>query len=70
MCRARQTAGERSIISDLRLSTFPRSSRSYEAAGVKFDEPYSTTRHKGYASAMFTGPGGEAVELTEGLRKF
>jgi len=41
-----------------------------EEAGVKFDEAYSTTRHKGYASAMFTGPGGESVELTEGLRKF
>jgi hypothetical protein len=37
---------------------------------VKFDETYSTTRHKGYASAMFTGPGGEVVELTEGLRNF
>jgi len=44
--------------------------KKLEAAGVKFDEPYSTTRHKGYASAMFTGNGGEAVELTEGLRKF
>jgi hypothetical protein len=41
-----------------------------EGAGVKFDEPYSTTRHKSYASATFTGPGGEVVELTEGLRKF
>ncbi len=44
--------------------------KKLEEAGVKFDEPYSTTRHKGYASAMFTGPGGEVVELTEGLRKF
>jgi Glyoxalase/Bleomycin resistance protein/Dioxygenase superfamily len=44
--------------------------KKLEAAGVKFDEPYSKTRHKSYASAMFTGPGGEAVELTEGLRKF
>jgi hypothetical protein len=44
--------------------------RLEQEAGVKFDEPYSTTRHKGYASAMFTGPGGESVELTEGLRKF
>jgi hypothetical protein len=41
-----------------------------EQAGIKFDEPYSTTRHKSYASATFTGPGGEIVELTEGLRKF
>ncbi len=44
--------------------------KKLEAAGMKFDEPYSTTRHKSYASAMFTGPGGESVELTEGLRKF
>src|SRR5712692_6870124 len=44
--------------------------KKLEAAGVKFDEPFSTTRHKGYTSAMFTGPGGESVELTEGLRKF
>jgi hypothetical protein len=44
--------------------------KKLEAEGVKFDEPYSTTRHKGYASAMFTGPGGEVVELTEGLRNF
>jgi catechol 2,3-dioxygenase-like lactoylglutathione lyase family enzyme len=44
--------------------------KKLEAAGVTFDEPYSTTRHKGYASAMFTGPGGEIVELTEGLRKY
>src|SRR5216684_1779958 len=44
--------------------------KKLEAAGVKFDEPYSTTRHKSYAGAMFTGPGGEVVELTEGLRKF
>jgi len=44
--------------------------KKLEGAGVKFDEPYSTTRHKGYASAMFTGPGGETVELTEGLRNF
>ena len=44
--------------------------KKLEAAGVKFDEPYSTTRHKSYASATFTGPGGEVVELTEGLRKF
>jgi len=43
--------------------------KKLEAAGVKFDEPYSTTRRKSYASAIFTGPGGESVDLTEGLRK-
>jgi len=44
--------------------------KKLEAAGVKFDEPYSKKRHKGYASAMFTAVGGETIELTEGLNKF
>lgn len=44
--------------------------KKLEAAGMKFDEPYSKTRYKSFASAMFTGPGGESVQLTEGLRKF
>jgi hypothetical protein len=52
------------------VTNLPAFVKKLEAAGVKFDEPYSATRHKGYASAMFTGPGGESVELTEGLRKF
>ena len=52
------------------VTNLPAFVKKLEAAGVKFDEPYSKTRHKGYASAMFTGPGGEVVELTEGLRKF
>ena len=52
------------------VTNLPAFIKKLEAAGVKFDEPYSKTRHKGYASAMFTGPGGESVELTEGLRKF
>ncbi len=44
--------------------------KKLEAAGTKFDEPYSKTRHKSYASARFAGPSGEVVELTEGLSKF
>jgi len=40
------------------------------ANGVKFEERYSKSRHKGYASAMFTDPFGVTVELTEGLNKF
>jgi catechol 2,3-dioxygenase-like lactoylglutathione lyase family enzyme len=38
--------------------------------GVKFEEPYSKSRHKGFASASFTDPFGVSVELTEGLRQF
>ena len=44
--------------------------KKLEADGVKFDEPYSKKRHKSYASAQLTGPGGELIELTEGLNKF
>jgi catechol 2,3-dioxygenase-like lactoylglutathione lyase family enzyme len=40
------------------------------ANGVKFDERYSKSRHKGFASASFTDPFGVSVELTEGLRNF
>jgi catechol 2,3-dioxygenase-like lactoylglutathione lyase family enzyme len=40
------------------------------ANGVKFDESYSKTRHKGYASAEFTDGWGTSIELTEGLDKF
>jgi len=52
------------------VTNLPAFCKKLEAAGIKFDEPYSKTRHKGYASAMFTGYGGEVVELTEGLRNF
>jgi len=44
--------------------------KKLETAGTKFDEPYSKTRHQSYASARFTGPAGEVVELTEGLNKY
>jgi hypothetical protein len=37
---------------------------------VKFDQPFSKSRHKGYASAMITDPWGLSIELTEGLNKF
>ena len=40
------------------------------SSGVKFDEPYSKTRHKDFASARFTDPWGVSIELTEGLRRF
>ena len=36
---------------------------------MKFDQPYSKTRHKGYASAELTDPWGTSIELTEGLNK-
>ena len=45
-------------------------SKKLEADGVKFDEPYSKTRHKDFASAKFTDPFGVSVELTEGLKRF
>ena len=41
-----------------------------EASGVKFDKPYSKTRHDGFASAELSDPYGVSVELTEGLNKF
>jgi catechol 2,3-dioxygenase-like lactoylglutathione lyase family enzyme len=44
--------------------------KNLQASGVKFDLPYSTKRHKSFASAMLTDPWGTSIELTEGLRKF
>ena len=41
-----------------------------EAEGVKFVQPYSKSRHKGFASALFTDPWGTSIELTEGLNRF
>ena len=44
--------------------------KKLEANGVKFDKPYSKSRHPGFASAEFTDPWGTTIELTEGLSKF
>ena len=41
-----------------------------EARGVKFDKPYSKTRHHSFASAELTDPWGTSIELTEGLNRF
>jgi catechol 2,3-dioxygenase-like lactoylglutathione lyase family enzyme len=41
-----------------------------ESSGVKFDAPYTKTRHKGFASAELTDPWGTSIELTEGLNRF
>ncbi len=43
--------------------------KKLEAQGVKFEEPYSKTRHKSFASAKFTDPFGVTIELTEGLSR-
>ena len=40
------------------------------AKGVKFDAPYSKSRHKSFASAELTDPFGTSIELTEGLNRF
>ena len=40
------------------------------ANGVKFDAPYSKTRHKSFASAELTDPWRTSIELTEGLNRF
>ncbi len=40
-----------------------------EASGVKLDQTYSKTRHRGYASAELTDRWGTSIELTEGLNK-
>ena len=42
--------------------------RKLEAAGVKFDEPYSKAP-SGFARAMLTDPWGTSIELTEGLKE-
>ena len=42
--------------------------KKLEAAGVKFDQPYSKTRYKSFAHAAFTDPWGTPVQLTEGLK--
>jgi catechol 2,3-dioxygenase-like lactoylglutathione lyase family enzyme len=52
------------------VTNLPAFVKKLEAAGVKFDEPISKKGHKDYASTTFTGPAGETIELTEGLRKF
>jgi hypothetical protein len=42
--------------------------KKLEAAGVKFDQPYSKTRYQSFAHAAFTDPWGTPVQLTEGLK--
>jgi catechol 2,3-dioxygenase-like lactoylglutathione lyase family enzyme len=44
--------------------------KKLEASGVKFDKPYSKTRHNGFASAELTDPFGVSIELTEGLNRY
>jgi hypothetical protein len=44
--------------------------KKLQASGVKLDQPYSKSRHKGYASAELTDPWGASIELTEGLNRF
>ena len=44
--------------------------KTLAAGGVKFNQPYSKKRHKGFASAELTDPWGTSIELTEGLNKF
>jgi len=44
--------------------------KKLEASGVRFEEPYSKSLHKDFASAKFTDPWGVSIELTEGLRRF
>jgi catechol 2,3-dioxygenase-like lactoylglutathione lyase family enzyme len=44
--------------------------KNLQAKGVKFDQPFSKSRHKSFASAEFTDPWGVSIELTEGLSRF
>ena len=44
--------------------------KKLEANGLKFDQPYSKSRHKSFASAELTDPWGTSIELTEGLNRF
>ena len=43
--------------------------KDLQAKGLTFDQPYSKTRHKSFASAEFTDPWGTSIELTEGLNR-
>jgi len=43
--------------------------KKLEAKGVKFDKPYSKSRHNGFASAELTDPWGTSIVLTEGLNR-
>ena len=45
-------------------------SKKLEASGVKLDQPYSKSRHHGFASVELTDPYGVSIELTEGLNQF
>ncbi len=40
------------------------------ATGIQFDQPYSKSRHPGFASAGLTDAWGTSIELTEGLNRF
>jgi len=44
--------------------------KKLEAAGVTFDQPYSKTRYKTFASAQFTDAAGMPIRLTEGLDRY
>ena len=44
--------------------------KTLEAAGVKFDRPYSKNEQLGIYLAFFTDPWGTYIELTEGLNRF
>jgi catechol 2,3-dioxygenase-like lactoylglutathione lyase family enzyme len=44
--------------------------KKLEQSGVKFDQPYSKSRHKSFRSAELTDPWGTSIELTEGLNRF
>jgi len=44
--------------------------KKLETRGVKFEQPYSKSRHKSFASAEFADPWGVSIELTEGLSHF
>jgi glyoxalase/bleomycin resistance protein/dioxygenase superfamily protein len=44
--------------------------KKLEAMGVKFDQPYSNSRHASFASTELADPCGTSIELTEGLSKF
>ena len=38
-----------------------------EASAIKFDQPDSKSRHKGFASGEISDPSGTSIELTDGL---
>jgi hypothetical protein len=52
------------------VKNLPALCKKLQMNGVKFDQTYSKSRHKSFASAELTDPWGTSIQLTEGLNRF